>query len=86
MPGGANQRPARQPPPADCTGGGCFFRGDRLPDGFDLTNFDYVKIGSYKQELGGLASSKTNQRMYRLANGKMEDITALFWEKPLPCR
>ena len=57
---------------------------DRLPDGFDLTNFDYVKIGSYKQELGGLASSKTNQRMYRLANGKMEDITALFWEKPLP--
>lgn len=36
---------------------------------------DYLKIGRYIQELGGLDSDKTNQRMYRISDGSIEDIT-----------
>jgi len=35
---------------------------------------DYLKVGSYKEELGGLSSITTNQRMYK--NGI--DITHIF--------
>ena len=45
--------------------------------------FDYVKIGPYKQELGGLDSKITNQRMYKNISGKWEDVTKWFWEKGL---
>ena len=46
---------------------------------------DYIKIGRYIQELGGLDSPKTNQAMYKwVSDGEMhywEDITYLFWRK-----
>lgn len=48
---------------------------------------DYIKTGSYKQELGGLDQPTTNQRMWKLCgfdeNGVSvyEDITAWFWRK-----
>ncbi|MCM1168968.1 MAG: anaerobic ribonucleoside-triphosphate reductase activating protein [Bacteroides sp.] len=45
--------------------------------------FDYVKIGSYKEDRGGLDRPTTNQRMYRLQNGQKEDITGRFWNKGL---
>ena len=45
--------------------------------------FDYVKIGPYKQELGGLDHKTTNQRMYKNVFGKWEDITYKFWQKGL---
>ena len=43
--------------------------------------FDYVKVGGYKPELGGLRSRTTNQRLYRYTNGRSEDITERFWKK-----
>ncbi|MDR0427990.1 MAG: anaerobic ribonucleoside-triphosphate reductase activating protein [Dysgonamonadaceae bacterium] len=43
-----------------------------------LRNFDYLKLGPYIEELGGLTSSETNQRFYRIANGKMIDETFRF--------
>ncbi|MBR4913431.1 MAG: anaerobic ribonucleoside-triphosphate reductase activating protein [Bacteroidales bacterium] len=43
--------------------------------------FDYVKVGGYKPELGGLRSRTTNQRLYRYTNGHSEDITSRFWKK-----
>lgn len=43
--------------------------------------FDYVKVGGYKPELGGLRSRTTNQRLYRYTNGHSEDITERFWKK-----
>ena len=43
--------------------------------------FDYVKVGGYKPELGGLRSRTTNQRLYRYSNGHSEDITEQFWKK-----
>lgn len=39
---------------------------------------DYLKLGPYMDQLGGLSSSKTNQRMYD-ANGN--NITWKFWKK-----
>lgn len=52
---------------------------DALPEGVDPRSFDYIKLGAYVESLGGLASSTTNQRMYRVAqDGTMEDITHRF--------
>lgn len=55
---------------------------------FPLYNgvFDYIKLGPYKQELGGLDSKTTNQRLYmKVAGDELSptfiDITAkAFWE------
>ena len=41
--------------------------------------FDYIKVGPYVHELGGLAENTTNQRMYKISNKEIEDITYLFW-------
>ena len=41
-------------------------------------SFDYIKLGAYIKELGGLDSSKTNQRFYKIINGRMIDITNHF--------
>ena len=44
--------------------------------------FDYIKLGSYREELGTLDSVTTNQRMYRKnSHNNYEDITHLFWSK-----
>ena len=42
---------------------------------------DYLKIGSYKQEFGGLNSVNTNQRMYKIVDSQISDITEQF-QKP----
>lgn len=45
-----------------------------------MDNLDYIKVGPYVEELGGLKSKKTNQRLYKLIDGKInEDITSMFW-------
>ena len=41
--------------------------------------FDYVKIGGYQANLGGLRSRTTNQRLFSYINGKNVDITERFW-------
>ena len=52
---------------------------ERLPEGFDLTRFDYVKLGPWVEALGPLTAPTTNQRLYRIApDGTMSDITARF--------
>ena len=50
-----------------------------LPAGFDMRYFQYIKLGPYVENLGGLKSEQTNQRLYRIDNGKMNDITYRFW-------
>lgn len=42
--------------------------------------FDYIKLGSYKEEFGGLDSKKTNQRMYKKESRKYRDITDAFFQ------
>ena len=52
-----------------------------LPEAFDSEWFDYVKLGPYVPELGGLNHTTTNQRLYKITEtGTLEDITACFWE------
>ena len=41
-------------------------------------NLDYLKLGNYNKDLGGLKSKSTNQRFYKLPEYK--DITYKFWE------
>ncbi len=45
-----------------------------LPDGYDATWLDYLKLGPYIQHLGGLTSPTTNQRLYHIDNGKLTSI------------
>lgn len=51
---------------------------EKLPDKFDLKYFQYIKLGAYDEMLGGLKSPLTNQRLYRIKDGDMEDITRLL--------
>lgn len=49
-----------------------------LPVGFDTHYFSYIKLGPYIESLGGLKSAQTNQRLYRIESGRMNDITYRF--------
>ncbi len=54
----------------------------RLPEGFDASLFDYVKLGPWVERLGPLSSPSTNQRMYEIhGDGSLEDITGRFRRK-----
>ncbi|MFI3281963.1 MAG: anaerobic ribonucleoside-triphosphate reductase activating protein [Rikenellaceae bacterium] len=46
----------------------------------DLSTLDYVKLGDYREKCGGLNSPTTNQRMYKITDGEIEDITSRFWK------
>ena len=56
----------------------------------DIKNFNFIKLGPYVEELGGLKSPTTNQRMYEVKMCReldedgnpvygLEDITSSFW-------
>ena len=51
-----------------------------------ISIFDYIKLGPYKKELGGLDNKNTNQRLYMKVDGNelnatFIDITSKsFWE------
>ena len=46
----------------------------------NIIDFDYIKIGSYKEECGPLNSKTTNQRFYKVENNTLIDITNKFWK------
>ncbi|SCD20622.1 RNR_activ_nrdG3 [Proteiniphilum saccharofermentans] len=47
---------------------------DRLPEN-SKDHFDFVKTGPYIETLGGLNKRTTNQRLYRIEDDNMIDIT-----------
>lgn len=51
-----------------------------LDEKIELKNFDFIKLGPYIEELGPLTSKTTNQRFYKIIDGKMNDCTYLFWK------
>ncbi|MDE6482633.1 MAG: anaerobic ribonucleoside-triphosphate reductase activating protein [Rikenellaceae bacterium] len=54
---------------------------DELP-GYDiLSSLDYIKTGPYRKEAGPLGTPATNQRMYRITDGTLDDITRMFLKK-----
>ena len=53
---------------------------DKLYEHIDKNNFDYIKVGPYIKERGGLKSKTTNQRLYRIEGSRQCDITNKFWK------
>ena len=51
-----------------------------LSNSIDLSNFDYIKLGPYKEEFGPLNSRTTNQRFYKVSDGELINITSKFWK------
>lgn len=51
-----------------------------LPEATVLDYFDYIKLGPYKKDLGGLDSPTTNQRLYKVVDGKLIDITSKIYD------
>lgn len=51
---------------------------DQLPQPSALQWLDYVKVGPYVKELGPLDAPATNQRIYRITQAKLQDITHLM--------
>ena len=49
-----------------------------LSNSIDLSNFDYIKLGPYKEEFGPLNSRTTNQRFYKVNGKELVDITSKF--------
>ena len=51
----------------------------KLPDGFDISSFCYIKLGDYVEKLGTLKSRTTNQHLYQIQQDvEMKDISDLF--------
>jgi len=46
-----------------------------------IQSFDYLKLGSYVESLGGLNSPTSNQRFYKIEKGKMVNNSHLFYKK-----
>lgn len=45
----------------------------------DLVKYlDYYKVGSYQAEYGGLDCKTTNQKLYKIENGSLKDITSFL--------
>lgn len=53
---------------------------NNLSSAIDIANFDYIKLGPYIETKGGLNKPTTNQRLYKINNGEMIDITYRFWK------
>ena len=51
-----------------------------LSKDINLNNFNFIKLGPYIEDLGPLNSKTTNQRFYKIEEGKLIDITNLFWK------
>lgn len=54
---------------------------EAFPAGCSLRNFDYLKLGPYLEQSGGLGSSTTNQRFYHIVDGERIDLTRSFLKK-----
>lgn len=46
----------------------------------DINALNYIKLGDYRESCGGLDSPSTNQRMYKIEDGEVVDITSRFWK------
>ena len=59
-----------------------------IPDELNVSDFDYIKVGPYIEEFGGLDNPNTNQKMYEVCRisklpekFSLIDITNKFWKK-----
>ena len=63
---------------------------DNYYEAINFDFFDYIKLGHYDEELGGLNKPTTNQKLYKLIHEDLDeetkkiefkDITHMFWKK-----
>lgn len=61
---------------------GWYSGNSRLSDYINTNWFDYIKIGPYIEEKGGLNNPNTNQIMYEIDHkyGHANNITSKFWK------
>ena len=60
----------------------CLYTGaDDIEFPYLFNLLDYIKIGHYDENLGGLSSPKTNQQFYKIENGNLIDMTNVFQKK-----
>lgn len=61
----------------------CLYSGEDNIKFFNqiLPLLDYIKIGSYQENKGGLNNPNTNQKFYKITKHQLEDVTYLFWRK-----
>lgn len=69
---------------SDCPYKTAWYSGrQHIPNELDINAFDYIKVGPYIEELGGLDNINTNQRLYMIYPnyfGNIQiDITNKFW-------
>lgn len=53
---------------------------DAIPLDLDLSLFDYIKIGPYISKFGPLNSPTTNQRLYKVEDNNLINITDKLWD------
>ena len=58
---------------------GWYWGGNSIPKNINLNNFNFIKIGPYIEEKGGLDNPNTNQIMYEIIDDKLINITSKFW-------
>ena len=69
----------------------CVYSGEDTGEYTWYLNLDYLKVGPYIPERGGLNNKHTNQKMYKITDTisknktvtNFEDITYKFWPKEL---
>ena len=44
-------------------------------------NLDYLKLGDYQKNMGGLDNPNTNQKLYKVNGWDWEDVTHKLWKK-----
>lgn len=49
---------------------------DTLNNATFADSFNFIKLGAYMESLGGLNKKTTNQRLYKVENGNLMNITA----------
>lgn len=62
---------------------------DNYHKNINFDYFDYIKLGHYDNELGGLNKETTNQRLFEIIHENIDgvkkitfkDITKMFWKK-----
>ena len=59
---------------------GWYWGGKEIPNYIELEFFDYIKLGPYIEEKGGLNNPNTNQRFYCVKDGVLVDWTYKFWK------
>lgn len=62
----------------------CLYTGlDFFDDKNIIKYLDFLKVGSYKEEFGGLSEKTTNQRFYKIVDFQRFDITEKFFKKEI---